>query len=253
MAVRSGKMEKYSIPYTIRTYECDAQKTLRLVSLFNLLQAAATDHADRLGVGFYDLAAKGVFWVYVSYDIRIARLPTWDEKVVLTTWPSETTTMIAVRELQMKTQDGEVLVNASCRFAMLDAVRLRPVSVVKNLTDKYQVVPERAVDEPFARLPLPETWDAEKRQSVRYDDIDMNGHVNNSIYPVYAQDALSADFLKDNVLRQIRVEFKKSAVADDEIISKVLFTGNETFHSVCAPDGREFARIAMAWDKKTNG
>ena len=246
-------MEKYSIPYTIRTYECDAQKTLRLVSLFNLLQAAATDHAEVLGVGFYDLAAKGVFWVYASYDIRIARLPTWNEKVVLTTWPSETTPMVAVRELQMKTADGEVLVNAACRFAMLDSVRLRPVPVVKNLTDKYQVIPEHVVEDPFARVSLPETWDAEKRQSVRYDDIDMNGHVNNSVYPVFAQDALSADFLKDNVLWQIRVEFKKSAVAGDEIISKVGFAGNETHHCVCAPDGREFARIAMTWDKKSNG
>ena len=245
-------MEKYRENYTVRTFECGADKKLRLLTLFNLLQSMATNHAEKLGVGFEALAAKGAFWVFTAYDIRILRLPVWQENLILSTWPSGMTALTALREIQIADAQGTPLVNASCAFAMLDLKRHRPVPVAKNMPAGYAPLPERLVDTTFPHLPEVIVADAEKPQSVRYDDIDVNNHVNNAVYPMWAADALPPEFLGTHALREIRIAFKKSAVLGDRILSKVKFEGNETHHAVVsADDGREFARVVMVWNEKT--
>lgn len=50
------KIEKFIREYPIRSYECDKNGQLRLITLLNIFQDAADSHANKMGLG-YDFAA----------------------------------------------------------------------------------------------------------------------------------------------------------------------------------------------------
>lgn len=73
-------METLALPHTVKIYECDRKKQLRLHCLFNLFQDAADMHADALGVGYEYCLSRGIGWVGANYHLKINRLPLWQEK-----------------------------------------------------------------------------------------------------------------------------------------------------------------------------
>ena len=66
---------KLSLNYAIRSYECDQNNSLRLVTLMNILQDAATIDADRRGMGLDFCIQNNMTWVGNDYIIEINRLP----------------------------------------------------------------------------------------------------------------------------------------------------------------------------------
>jgi acyl-CoA thioesterase FadM len=88
--------------------------TLNLTGLNIMLQRAAVDHAEKLGFGYQVMSKLNLSWVLVRMNIEILRLPKWREKVILTTWPSNLTTISAFRDYTMiNEKTGELLCNAS--------------------------------------------------------------------------------------------------------------------------------------------
>ena len=95
-------METLALPHTVKIYECDRKKQLRLHCLFNLFQDAADMHADVLGVGYEYCLSRGIGWVGANYHLKINRLPLWQEKIVLTTWASGKTVVSGIRDFNIR-------------------------------------------------------------------------------------------------------------------------------------------------------
>ena len=94
-------METLALPHTVKIYECDRKKQLRLHCLFNLFQDAADMHADALGVGYEYCLSHGIGWVGANYHLKINRLPLWQEKIVLMTWASGKTAVSGIRDFNI--------------------------------------------------------------------------------------------------------------------------------------------------------
>ena len=78
-------MEKYVKEYNLRTYECDKNGYLRIVTLFNILQDMADSHATDLGLGMEFCLSKGFAWVGANYHIKINRMPQTHENIKIIT------------------------------------------------------------------------------------------------------------------------------------------------------------------------
>ena len=76
---------------------------------------------------------------------------------------------------------------------------------------------------------------------VRRYHIDTNEHVNNCQYVQMALEFLPAD----RQFRQIRVEYKKSAVLGDVIYPKRSREEDRTVIELCAEDGRPYAVVEL--------
>lgn len=242
-------METLIRPHTVKIFECDRKKRLRLHCLFNLLQDVADEHADALGVGYDFCLSRGIGWVGANYHLKIDRLPQWRESFSLSTWASGKTAVSGIRDFKAETPDGEILFRASSQWALIDLVRGRPVSVTKNLSD-YVLRDERMIDTDFPVIPLPEREDSAAEFSVRYDDIDINDHVNNAVYPLWAQEGLPHDFVKSRDVVEMEIAFKKPALLDDKIKSVVQIDNDVlmTTHRIASSDSdKDFARVRIRW------
>ena len=243
-------IEKYSKNYEIRSYEVDKDKRLRLLTLFNVLQDISDTHAEKIGVGYSFCVKEGLAWVGAGYHVKINRLPTWRDEVTITTWPSGNTAATAYRDSMISDEKGNPLVLVSSQWALIDVARLRPVALAKHI-DMSLWRNDRAIDTNFPTLPLPERKDFDKTFYVRYDDIDVNNHVNNAVYPVWASEAVPFEFRKQHELAEIKVAFKRSAVLGDVINIETQRQDKQTRHLIKSAEGdRVYAIVDIDWREK---
>ena len=240
-------METLELPHIVKVYESDRKGELHLRNLFNLFQDAADRHADVLGCGYEFCRTHGVGWVGANYHLKINRMPRRHESFVLTTWASGRTAVCGIRDFKAVDEQGELLLYASSQWALIDLNSKRPVSVAKNLPD-YQLHAERMIDTKFPAIILPDLFSTELHFPVRYEEIDLNNHVNNAVYPVWAAEGVSHDFRLKHDIAEMEIAFKKPAVFDDEIVVFTQTEGATTIHKIAsAGEEKEFARVRILW------
>lgn len=240
-------MQKGEKEYQIRTYECDKNSNLRVLTLMNILQDMADSHASSIGLGLEFCLRKGFAWVGSNYHIKIERLPMLHENIRVVTWPSAEKKLGAVRDFVVCDASGNIIITASSQWILIDFVRKRPISLKENLPE-YTVIPERALETDFPKLPEPERADCQRRFSVRFDDIDINRHVNNAVYPLWATEAVDHDFRDNHVPCELEIAFKKEGHLGEDVDITTELEGQTSLHSVTAlSDGRELARLRIKW------
>ena len=106
------------------------------------------------------------------------------------------------------------------------------------------------IDTKFPAIAFPETPATEIRFPVRYEEIDLNNHVNNAVYPVWAAESVPHDFRLACDIAEMEIAFKKPAVFDDEIVVFTQTDGLTTTHRIASPDKeKEFSRVRISWKK----
>ncbi|MDD4556461.1 MAG: thioesterase [Alphaproteobacteria bacterium] len=235
--------------YHVRTYEVDKNCNMRIVTLFNIFQDMADHHAEALGLGLSFCLEKGFAWVGSNYHLLINRLPKIHEKIRIQTWPSEEKKFGAVRDFIVFDEQGNTLITASSLWVLINYARRRPILLKENLPD-YTVNPERTLATEFPKLPEISEAETKTAFTIRYDDIDLNNHVNNAVYPLWATESVEKDFHLEHTLRELEIEFKKEALLGEHISVETKRDNLTSFHSIKAvEDGRELSRVKLTWQK----
>ena len=91
------------------------------------------------------------------------------------------------------------------------------------------------------KIRLPENLEEKPSFPVRKYHIDTNEHVNNCQYVQMALEVLP----EETRVRQIRVEYKKSAVLGDVIFPKVAREENRIVTELCDENGKPYAVIEI--------
>lgn len=240
-------IQKYQKQYLVRSYECDKHQNLRLLTLMNILQDSADGSADILGVGYDYCVAHNLAWVAANYHVKIIRAPKIHENITIYTWPSEEKKLGAIRDYALFDAEGKPLVQASTQWVLINFETKRPQALRDNLPS-YDVLPEKADVYEFTKLMPPAQFDFETSFKVRFDDIDVNNHVNNAVYPLWMSEAVPAEFRDSHAIAELEISFKKPAVAGEEVVIKTALNNDKTYHQVFAKsDERELARAEIRW------
>ena len=174
----------YPLPYP----DADASGFVRVTALLNLLQIQAGDHSQSRGFDYREHRAEGVFWVLSRLVVRFDSWPSWPCNLTVDTWLRKTKAVFALRDFRFGVEGGSWCGRASSAWVILKNRKpQRPEPWVKN---GDPINPEEPASELPTALPLLGTdFDAEARAEplFRYsrgvwadwEDIDMNGHVNN--------------------------------------------------------------------------
>lgn len=178
MALPSPEPGVFRCDYPLHYPDADAAGLVRLTSLLNLLQIQAGDHTASRGFDYRENKDRGVFWVLSRIDIRIDSWPLWPCRLTVDTWSRSTKAVFALRDFRFGTEDGWSGRASSAWVILKDRKPQRPEPWV---TIYERVRPEEPAAEMPAALPALETGAVTEVRSVRADweDIDMNGHVNN--------------------------------------------------------------------------
>ncbi|WP_412063378.1 acyl-[acyl-carrier-protein] thioesterase [Rubrivirga sp. IMCC45206] len=236
----------WSEPFRIRAVETGPDGMASVLTVCDLLQEAAGEHAlaaDREGFPLPD--GGWSTWVLSQLSVRIGRRPAMREIVEVETWPAALDGLRATRDFRVTDADGAVLAVATSRWFLIDIDRRRPVRLPPAMDGFEAGAKPRAHEMPDPpRAPDPVEHRAEF--AVRRSDLDRVGHANNVRFIEWALEALPADA----GLAGIDVAYKAEANVGDVVVSAVgpLRDGARD-HRLAARDGRTFALARTLWSR----
>jgi medium-chain acyl-[acyl-carrier-protein] hydrolase len=239
------KAEKYLHRKKLETSKMGKSGTMRPVSLMQELQAIADMHATLLGAGRGFCRDSNVTWVVTHYIIDILEMPSDKEELAFSTWPTRHESLRAVRDFEVRGADGRLMVRASSQWILIDLTTRRPVKLAEYLPT-WECIPARALDVQFDKL---DEFDSENGVdfNVRYDDFDVNRHVNNAVYTTWATESLGFDFLDAHALKGLKINFKKEIPEGAKKVSVgYQVDGNSSRHVIRAA-GSANAVVECEW------
>ena len=212
------QIQKFILQKRLETSEIGKCGTYRITSLLKDLQAIADRHASILGVGREFCIKNNMAWVVINYVIEIDEMPSDEEDLTFETWPSCHEALRAFRDFRILGADGRVMIRAVSQWVMIDLTTRRPIRL-GNIMPQYDLLPERAITNPQFVTIDEFSGDADVAVfPIRYDDIDVNQHVNNAVYATWATESLGYEFLDSHKLTGIKINYKKEIPAGEKSI-----------------------------------
>lgn len=243
---------KYSATHHVRSYEASTNHKIKPVELLNLFQEAADLMCLKNNMSLSELVkTRNMGWVLHRYKIIFYNLPAIHENFNITTWCQTKRDLFSIRDFIATNNEGKNLALATSTWILLDLATKKPVKCSEIMKD-FPLCTDRAITEDLKSLRMPQ--DAKKISDfntyVFYSNIDINGHVNHTVYITWALESLGANFLKQHTLTQLNIQYKVEALAGDKINCEPYSTPEENvfMHRIMRGE-EELCLVESRWSK----
>ena len=230
---------KYTFDTRIRYSECDHRGTLTLPGIINYLQDCSTFQSEDIGFGVEKIKEQTRAWILSYWQIVVERYPKMMEKVTVGTFASKFKGIIGERNFFLNDAEGRRIVSAASVWVHMDTERMRPVRPSEEEINAYGEEEPLDMEYEGRKIVLPEHIKELESFPIRRYHIDTNEHVNNCQYVQMALEMIPAD----KIIRQVRVEYRKSAVYGDVIYPKLAEAVDCTVVELCDAQGNIFAVV----------
>lgn len=180
--------------YELFESDFDVNNNIRLNRFMQLLQNAATEHAEKLGFGWDALNACNVLWVLSKVKIVFcAHIVKGVTCLDIVTWPKAPNKFFADRLFEVYDDKGAHVASVLSVWVVIDKTARRMVSA-DRLADLYKADFDEAtvdVTADFVRLRNGDDFAPAYTLPVMRSLLDVNKHVNNTNYVTLASDATS--------------------------------------------------------------
>lgn len=235
------KKNRFEFDARVRYSEIDHRGTMTLPALINYFQDCSTFHSETVGLGMKRLKQDKKVWVLSYWQIIADRYPQLCEKITVGTFATEFKGLYGSRNFYMKDEAGNQIACANSIWVFMDLEKGRPVRPAPEHIAPYGT--ETPIDMPYEgrKIELPAKSEAGEPFPVRKYHIDTNEHVNNCQYVQMAIETLSGE----RQIRQVRVDYKKSAVLGDIICPRISRENDRTVVELCDCDGKPYAVVEL--------
>ncbi|MBN1550379.1 hypothetical protein JW979_02870 [bacterium] len=241
----------FNMSCPVRFSDIDAHGRASIQSIFNYLQEAADGHTQKLGITVDRLLKLNITWVLSRFHLRIQKYPLWRDEVTIVTWPSRMQEMFAIREFQLLDSQHAVIGEATSSWMIIDVKERRPVKFPEMIQSINIASSQRAIDDPFQKLRLPDSIDYESTFTVRFDDLDMNWHANAARYLTWISESLPFQLRQTSVLNELEISYRAETRYGDSINALVQRTdSNEESYLhllIRQSDSKEIAIARTCW------
>lgn len=214
--------------YDIRYYDMDKNKVLKPSSLMNFLQDIATINAEELGFGDSFAFKNGLAWFLIKYRFEFLDYPCGLCNLRVKTQPRGTVKLFAFRDFEI--YDGKKLIGKVASTWTLVDLATKSILNIKNMVNWMFDFQKQENDLKYDKIRHPEKIDFEKTFEIRFDDIDINQHVNNANYLIWGFEALPYEFRCEKKLKTLDINYKKEIAYGNSVVSQVEFDGITSIH-----------------------
>ena len=185
-------------------------------------------------------------WIITDYDIEVVRLPRFAEEITIETEALSYNRLFCYRRFTIYDETGQELIHMMATFVLMDRDSRKVHAVEPEIVAPYQ----SDFDKKLIRGPKYELLEepVSKDYHVRFYDLDMNGHVNNSKYLDWIFEVMGADFLTQYIPKKINLKYVKEVRPGGVITSAVEGTGLESKHEITS-DGATNAQAIITWQE----
>ncbi|MBE6982090.1 MAG: hypothetical protein E7437_07220 [Ruminococcaceae bacterium] len=205
----------YRKEFLVDTIHLDCFGRLKPSVLLYFAQEAAGGHCLQLGTDWDSLQKKHLFWALIRTSVQITRLPGAGETVTVETWPMPTTRTAYPRATVGYDQAGQELFRSVSLWVLMDTHTRAMVLPGRSGVEISGVVRGNELAAPRS-LP-PQTLSRHDLRTVRFSQLDRNGHMNNTRYMDWVDDLLPAAFHQVHPVRGFTLCYLSEAREDQQI------------------------------------
>jgi len=212
---------KFEFEEKILSYFVDRKLRLRPSAFMEYAQQLAYVGADKLGFGDAAVSKYNVAWILARMHFKYIRTPHRDDKVTLTTWHKGAGPLFFRRDFEILGEDGQRSVVGTSEWIVMDLAERRMVrsSTLGEVVPTTAQCSDEALPESAPKVVPPKGVTLEKvdEHVVRYTDIDINQHANNTRYIAWAMDALDLELTTEHDLSDVYINFNREALPGETV------------------------------------
>lgn len=229
----------YSFSSRVRFSEVDCNQEMTLHSVLNYFQDCSTFHSAATHMDIDGLTEYGYAWILASWQVIVNRYPKLGEEIVIKTWPYHFKGFLGYRNFTLEDKDGNVYAYANTLWTFLNLSTMHPAKILPDVAEAYPLSPQFPMEVAPRKITLVGEEAAVHPWTVMRHHIDVNQHVNNSMYILMAQEYLPEDFQ----ILQMRTEYKNAATLGDKVYPFII-DGGDLFQVVMKDgNGQTFAIV----------
>lgn len=239
--------------YQVRFHEAGFRGTVRPVTILDYLQDTAAAHSAECGYPLSRLIARNLTWVLSRYHVQVKRYPSVGETIRVNTWRPAFEGLFALRDFEVADATGNLIAAATSSWVILDLETKRPVKL-DTVMNNFPINGRRAIHDEFASLAKLESAEMHESFKVRASDLDLNNHVNHTVYVEWALETVPDDVRRNMCPVGIEAAYRAEAFLGDTVLSGTTMADNGNtvgfLHQlVNERDGKELTRLRTVWRK----
>lgn len=189
--------------FLVTGYCVDRYGRLKPSMILFYAQQIAGMHCAELSLDYETLAQRRLFWAVTRHKVQVTRLPREGETIRIETWPMPTTRVAYPRSMVAYDEQGRELFRSISIWVLMDLDTRHMI-----LPGKSGIVVAgtlRGTELPSPNGLIAKPLGSVRRRTVRYTDLDRNGHMNNIRYLDWIDDLLPSEFHRNRAVSECTV------------------------------------------------
>lgn len=196
-----------TLPFNVSTFDVDFQNNLRIDAIFNFLQESAVQSANKLGWGYHHLIKIRKIWNLSRIKLQLFRNAKLDDKIFVKTYPKGVDGVFALRDYILFDDKNEIIGKAESGWIMISLDNMRPTKTDELLKILTYANPGNITFTAPEKIKEPSEKKLIYKREIKYSDIDIYQHTNNTKYIQMIFDCYSTDELKNKELESLQINY----------------------------------------------
>ncbi len=216
-------------------------------SVFRVMQEVSGAHAEGWGLGRQPLMEAGIAWVLTRAAFQMDEYPSYGQTVTVKTWPGKARHAFFPRHYTFFV-DGREIGRSTTLYVLMD-IHDRKMAAPARLPGQ---LPEYDIPAPLptpGAIALPDVAVEERVHTVRYTDLDFNGHVNNTRYLDWYADCFDVEMHQQMELAEATVHFLQEIRPGEQVTLQLRREGDNAVLQGFAEDIQRF-QMKGTWRRR---
>lgn len=200
-------MTPYEMTFELPAQRYDSRGVLKPSAVLYLCQTAAGEHCKQFALDWDSLQQKHLFWAVIRVRAQIHQLPRVGTPIRVVTWPMPTTRSAFPRTTEGYDDQGNLLFTVTNLWVLMDTEKRAMLLPGKSGVTLDGITLGRELELPGSIHP--ETFANRCARQVSPEDIDRNGHMNNTRYFDWLSDLLGQTLPQ---IRQLQAVYQNEAL-----------------------------------------
>lgn len=199
--------------------QCNPNGNLSLYELLKLTSDIAVEDFNQRGMSREFLKENGIAILVSRDSFRIHKYPKENQELKVYTKEEKSEPLQFVRSFEIESESGEKLVSGITSWLLVDLSnrRIMPIKKFDAMGFREPVTQSTEHDcLPYGKIKIPESIELFDKRTIKFSDLDANGHTNNAKYAAFAVDALPFEFQKKEY-KDFRINFAKEAMLGQKL------------------------------------
>lgn len=238
----------YSETYFLTAGESNARGEMPTTLVAERMIEIATNHANRLGIGFATLSPMGVAWVLSRLGFVMNRVPKINEHYTITTWIESWNRLFSDRCFRFSDAAGNTIGYGRTVWATID-IATRAITDLSHLADRATVFCEECAMPKMRNHAAVTAPTRRADYTFAFTDLDFNRHVNTVRYIEHILNLWTLSHYDQYRVGAFEIAFRSECLAGQTVTMAVDETDSSRSTVDLIRDGERVVSSSISWTK----